>query len=981
VGLTLVAGPANAGKVALLLERYLAALDREPYLIVPHGSDVERVERELLRRRPCLLGGWIGTFADLFERIAREGDDVRNVAGETERALVLRRAIASTSLNGLGASARFGGFAEALADAIRDLEGGLLDPGDLKGPPGSAKHFLGKEHDGSLAELHAAYRAELDRRGLWDRDRRRRYAAERVASQLGAWDGAPVFAYGFEDLTAAQWRLLEALAGRAEVTVSLPYEPGRPAFAALERTAADLGRLAGEIETLSPRYADVAHPALAHLERTLFSDGSPPDPPAVEGAVRWLEGAGARATLELVAEELLALLRSGTAAEEILVVCPSLERLRAPLETAFGGLGVPYALEGPVRLAQTSFGHALLALLRHAWTEPTRRGLFAFLRSPYSGLARAHVDFLEGRLRGRAIRDERVEEEAVELRGARFPTVEALRNAPAPLEGVRGLAAAMLRAAHGLEGSPPSERARTDLRAFEALARLLEELASWQGRGEPLSREEVLHALERAELTLRAEGDRVRVVGLRDARTRLSEVTFVLGLEGGSLPRRTSPSPFLDDDARRRLDEATGSRLVRADSVERDRYLFYTACTRATRRLVLVREAATDEGAPREASPFWEETRGLFAPEDVSRWTRRRPLSALTWPIEGAPTERERLRAVAVLAASDPDTATALAMANNCERRLERALSGFERPTRLSHPAVLETLRARGTFSVTELEAFADCSSIWFVERLLSPRRIDAEVDAKLRGSLAHSALFKFFSGLPKRLGADRVDPERLEDALVFMGECLDEAMSGVRMEFTELQRRELDGSLRRDLEALVRAEAEQEAALVPSRFEVSFGSERASFGGLEIDGFTLSGKIDRIDVDPFSARGIVQDYKSGKTAHGAAKIEDELRLQIPLYMLVLRDIVGVEPLGGVYRALSGKREARGLLRAEDGVEGYHKNDYLPEDEFWRHVELARERAAGVVERIRSGDVRHDPRFGGCPDWCELWSMCRVKRA
>ena len=43
MALSLVAGPANAGKVALLLERYLAALDRDPFLIVPNRSDVDRV--------------------------------------------------------------------------------------------------------------------------------------------------------------------------------------------------------------------------------------------------------------------------------------------------------------------------------------------------------------------------------------------------------------------------------------------------------------------------------------------------------------------------------------------------------------------------------------------------------------------------------------------------------------------------------------------------------------------------------------------------------------------------------------------------------------------------------------------------------------------------------------------------------------------------------------------------------------------------
>ena len=43
--------------------------------------------------------------------------------------------------------------------------------------------------------------------------------------------------------------------------------------------------------------------------------------------------------------------------------------------------------------------------------------------------------------------------------------------------------------------------------------------------------------------------------------------------------------------------------------------------------------------------------------------------------------------------------------------------------------------------------------------------------------------------------------------------------------------------------------------------------------------------------------------------------------------------------------------------------------------------DLARELAVGIVERIRTGDVKHDPKGGDCPTWCELWSMCRIKRA
>jgi len=98
MALTLLAGPANAGKVALLLDRYLADIHREPVLIVPTGSDVERVERDLLGRAGALLGGSIGTFDDVFDGIAKGNGGSRPVAGDAQRALILRRAVARATL-------------------------------------------------------------------------------------------------------------------------------------------------------------------------------------------------------------------------------------------------------------------------------------------------------------------------------------------------------------------------------------------------------------------------------------------------------------------------------------------------------------------------------------------------------------------------------------------------------------------------------------------------------------------------------------------------------------------------------------------------------------------------------------------------------------------------------------------------------------------------------------------------------------------
>ena len=85
-----------------------------------------------------------------------------------------------------------------------------------------------------------------------------------------------------------------------------------------------------------------------------------------------------------------------------------------------------------------------------------------------------------------------------------------------------------------------------------------------------------------------------------------------------------------------------------------------------------------------------------------------------------------------------------------------------------------------------------------------------------------------------------------------------------------------------------------------------------------------------------------------------------------------------------MYRPLAGDRKARGLLRSdarEEAVPGFARSDYLDDEAFWNQVEGAKETATQLAERIRGGDVKHDPKGGECPTWCDLWPMCRVRRA
>ena len=960
MGLSLVVGPAHAGKVEQLLDRFFGAIERDPWLIVPNRSDVERVERDLVEGCGGLLAGTIGTFDTIFEALAFGDGGGRRLLGDAERSLLLRRLSDAGPPEG---GARFAGYAEAVGRALAELDGGLLEPDDLDEP---------------LASLARAYRSELDGLDAWDRGMLRRRAVERLTGDLGAWGDNPVLAHGFEDLTGAEWRLLEALSARTDVHVSIPYEPGRAVYASLRRTVEDLSALAGgDVVELPPRAEEFLPPGLAHVERNLFTDT--PARVLLDGSIRFLEGAGTRGTLELVAEEALALIRTGVSAEEIAVVCPSVESVRLALGAAFAGLGVPVAFEVRAALRSTPFGHALLALLRFAWLDGERPELYAHLRSPYSGLQRKDVDWIEGRLRGRGIlRGDRAAEVTVQLRDGRtLPPLDLALDEVSPVAAVRALADAMLRCAHGTSAPPLGPRAQSDLRAHDAVARGLDELETIEGFGHEIGRADVLATLERA--TVRGDGTgapgRVAVLDLMRARTRRFDTVFVLGLEQGSLPRRPRVEPFLDEDARRVLDEGRGARLVRPDAASRDRFLFATACSRPRRRLVLVRQAVGDEGSPREPSPFWESVRELFDEDDVRRHTTRRPLSALTSELEAAPTERERLRALAGLSARAPGEAAARARENGWDRRLSRATRAFDRQTRVSHERAVRLL-GRESYSVSELERMASCSSAWFVERYLRPATIDKQIDRMLRGSILHAALQRFYQQLPSAIpGADRVTEENVEAAVVLMRTCVVDAVeTGLRIDAGDLDRRELEQGLQRDLEQLVRDESTSNSPFVPRHLEVSFRA-------FELEpGVVVSGKIDRVDGDRMGARGIVVDYKSG-AASSASEIRERDLLQLPLYMLVLRQQLGLEPVGGVYVPVGGGRRPRGMLRSgPDGIPGFSARDYLEPDEFDQGVDAARTTAVGLVERIRGGDVRHDPKGGECPHWCDLWRMCRKDR-
>ena len=102
-----------------------------------------------------------------------------------------------------------------------------------------------------------------------------------------------------------------------------------------------------------------------------------------------------------------------------------------------------------------------------------------------------------------------------------------------------------------------------------------------------------------------------------------------------------------------------------------------------------------------------------------------------------------------------------------------------------------------------------------------------------LRGSVAHTALHRFFSGLPKELGGDRVDADAARGrAGVPRARASTRRSQGVRMEMTELAApRARAEPVARPRGARPRRGRARRSPLVPRRFEVSFGAERSAPG------------------------------------------------------------------------------------------------------------------------------------------------------
>lgn len=297
-------------------------------------------------------------------------------------------------------------------------------------------------------------------------------------------------------------------------------------------------------------------------------------------------------------------------------------------------------------------------------------------------------------------------------------------------------------------------------------------------------------------------------------------------------------------------------------------------------------------------------------------------------------------------------------------------------------PELAAELEAR-SWSASSLELWIACPARWFVERMLDPDSPQPDPEPLARGSLAHAVLRDTLQALREQTGSARVTTARLALARELLASAFARLEPDYQLSVEAARAPGLRRKLRADLERYLAHAARQNSPLEPAQLELGFGfeGEPPDLPALELgDGVRLRGRIDRIDVGP-QGEAVLYDYK-GASVSPAAKWLQDGKIQLALYALAARELLGLEVVGAFYQPLTGTDlRARGALDRSSGVElDCVQTDLLEHDELEELLARARELAVAAATQARAGAIEPRPQTCAYGGGCAHPAICRSGR-
>lgn len=406
-----ILGPSHSGKTQQLVDHYRVALkatqsaglDRVLWL-APSSRSVAAVRDLVVAHdfEACLAPG-IMTFDALADAILLAANvRVRPVAPVMQRdrwQRVIATALGAGALKHFADAARRPGFADGLAEHIRELKRHDIAPSAYEKITAARGQPSGRRE---LARLYTAYEQLLKSHALADRESAHSLAREALAS--GACQKFQeldlIVADAFTDFTRVQHETLRLLAARSQqLLIALPddvQEPAPPRADLFAKTAATVAELrqyypALEIRRVPPRPTN--WPAADYLADAIFRH---PKPGASAAALAGLdhieivEAAGAQDEIVQLARRIKEQLafgeKKGTgpflgardqalrlnskmdqtpfSPSDIVVVFRSVNDVAPRIDEVFGQFGIPYAIETSHRITASPLFRTLVSLLR-----------------------------------------------------------------------------------------------------------------------------------------------------------------------------------------------------------------------------------------------------------------------------------------------------------------------------------------------------------------------------------------------------------------------------------------------------------------------------------------------------------------------------------------------------------------------------------------------------------------------------------------
>ncbi|HVN86901.1 MAG TPA: PD-(D/E)XK nuclease family protein [Candidatus Binatia bacterium] len=796
----------------------------------------------------------------------------------------------------------------------------------------------------AVAQLYRAYREELERVHLYDRNDLLLAAAERAPVHRPP--GGQVILYGFYDFTPLQRRLVAAVVRGSDAIAFMPWEEG-PRFAYATPTLTWLRSL-GFALTLLADAPDVGSD-VARAQRRVFDGPSELPSHSADGTLRVISAPGEGREVREIVRKILELVRvSDWRFDAIGVLLRARDPYAGELIDCLQRCGIPVYCEGGRPLTDTAAGRALLLLLRVLQEDFARPAVIEFATTasiPFTTLMAdgtrctpAQWDVLSAEagivagaaqwtdrlaaLRRRYATQQRDDEEPAPGLAARLGEIERCERfikrlatdlAAIPRRGPwQQIVPALLDTfSRYVE---PSDTAELIRRTIAPLA-TLDDVAGDAAIADLAAA--VISALSSGSEPVGTFGSGVFVGDIMPARGLSFRAAIIPGLVERTVPRPIAEDPLLRDEERQHLGERSGLFVApKAAGVEEERLLF-TLMLRSAQAAAVLTFPRLDTVTARDRLPslFLLQTLTAVAGRRASyrefdEWdcVRRVELSRLLPPSLDDAIDRfeaNLVRAGAVLQTGDVAALQAL-LACTFFATAVRAEMARGRPELTTYdgvfvaPIVLQRLSAADwTLSARRVQAYLTCPFRFFLEHILQIEALDeperiVTVSALSRGNLVHGILHLFYE---RAVGADLVPlcdatrdrAEALMDdvATIRCRELEAEGLTGLPLAWQHQQR-----VLRRILRAFIAAEIDGADDFLPARFEQHFGDEAGAVRVELPDGemVRLRGRIDRMDLAA-DGRGRVIDYKTSRASEVASDVIEPATVQLPFYLHAVRTL------------------------------------------------------------------------------------------